>query len=151
MERELDGLHTEFSLAYTTLFCLIHQLAPEHREQVGVNGEWSPHEMIAHLIGWDRALSAFIADPKGFDPAPLYDRQAFNATSVSARRHQSWDDTIDEWQDSYRTLQQALTTVTTDMPIYARVCWWLRGRQGEYTFHTRQLEAWMAQQGPVSP
>ena len=145
MEYELDWLLTEFSLAALTFFRVIHQLAPEHRRQARVDGSWSPQDILAHLIGWDVALYKFIVDPEGFDMAPLSDRHAFDATSVSARQHQSWDETIDEWQTSYRNVQQALSTVTADTPIYTRVCWWLRARQGDYVSHTRQIEIWMEQ------
>ncbi len=150
MNKSLDELRTELVLASTQFSRMMHQLAPQHRQQSGVSGWWSPKDVIAHLMGWDAALHAFITHPEGFDPEPLYDIQAFNAASVAARHDQSWEATIDEWHHCSSDLHTALTTVTADMRIYARVCGWVQGRQDDYAHHTRQLEVWIASHGDVS-
>ena len=149
MDRDATGLYTELSLAYSDFSRLIHQLEPDKRLQSGVSGHWSPKDVISHLIGWDTALQEFIADPDGFNPDPLYDIHTFNATSVSARQHKSWEETIDELQNSYISLQKSITTVTADMKIYVRVSAWLKGRIEDYQFHTHQMETWITHNGVV--
>ena len=145
MDRDLDEVRTEFSLAYTNFFRVIQQLEPDKRCQSGVSGHWSPKDVISHLIGWDKSLQEFIADPDRFNPDPLYDTNTFNAKSVSERQHQSWEETIHELQRSYMELQKAITTVTAEMKIYDRVSEWLKGRREDYEFHTSQMEEWIMQ------
>jgi len=149
MDIELEGLQTRLSVAYTNFFRVIKQLEPNKRSQPGVSGDWSPKDVISHLIGWDKSLQEFIADPDGFIPGPLYDTNTFNAKSVSERQHQSWEETIDELQSSYINLQKAITTVTAEMKIYGRVSEWLKGRREDYKFHTSQMEEWIEQNGEV--
>lgn len=145
MDVSLEKLQTELDKAYRQFSQAITQLDPDKRHQAGVSGAWSAQDVVSHLIGWDQALQAFIADPERFDPTPLYDVHQFNAQSVSDRQQQTWAETMDEWQRSYLALQQALTTVTTGMNIYGRVKDWLKGRRDDYAFHTPQIEAWIEQ------
>jgi len=147
MDIDLAELQTELSITYTNFFRVINQLEPDKRSQAGVSGHWSPKDVISHLIGWDKSLQAFIVDPDEFNPAPLYDTNTFNAKSVSARQHQSWEETIAELQSSYRDLEKAITTVTAEMKIYDRVSGWLKGRREDYQFHTNQMEEWIEQNG----
>ena len=150
MDIELKGLQTEFSIAYTNFFRVIQQLEPDKGSQSGVSGDWSPKDVISHLIGWDKSLQEFIADPDEFNPDPLYDINTFNAKSVSERQHQSWEETIDELQSSYIDLEKAITTVTVEMKIYDRVSGWLKGRREDYEFHASQMEEWIEQDGEGS-
>lgn len=32
---------------------IANQLDPQKRNQPGVCGEWSPKDVVAHLVGWD--------------------------------------------------------------------------------------------------
>ena len=112
MNKDLGTLQTELSVAYNNFSLVIEQLEPEKRLQAGVSGQWTAKDVIAHLIGWDSAFQAFIVDPDGFDPTPLYETNSFNAQSVSDRRHQSWEETISELQNSFTALQKSIETVT---------------------------------------
>jgi hypothetical protein len=145
MATELTRLETELSTAYTNFVRATAQLDLDKRYKPGVSGDWSPKDVIAHLVGWDKSLQAFIADPDGFNPEPLYDTNMFNAKSVSERKHQSWEETLDELDSSYIDLQKAIATVTAEMKIYDRVRGWLKGRRGDYEFHTVQLAEWIEQ------
>ena len=78
MDIELEGLQTELSTAYTNFFRIIKQLEPDKHSQCGVSGDWSPKDVISHLIGWDKSLQEFIADPDRFNPDPLYDTNTFD-------------------------------------------------------------------------
>jgi len=147
VDTDLRGSQIELSMAYANFSRAIKQLEPERRSQVGVSGDWSPKDIISHLVGWDKSLQEFITDPDGFNPEPLYDINTFNAKSVSERQHQSWEETIDELQSSYLNLQKAIATVTVEMGIYDRVREWLQGRREDYEFHTSQIKEWLEQKG----
>jgi uncharacterized protein DUF1706 len=150
MDTDLEGLQTELSIAYTNFFQVLKQLEPGKRSESGVSGHWSPKDVLSHLIGWDKSVQEFIADPNGFNPNPLYDTNTFNAKSVLERQHQSWEETIDELQSSYVDLQKAITTVTAEMKIYDRVSEWLNGRREDYEFHTSQMKEWIKLNGKAS-
>jgi len=145
MDTGLTRLEMELSTAFTNFVRVTAQVDPDKRYQPGVSGDWSPKDVISHLIGWDESLQKFIADPDGFDPSPLYDLNAFNAKSVSERHYQSWAETMDELQRSYKDLLQAIRGVTVEMRIYDRVRGWLQGRREDYEFHTSQMEEWIMQ------
>lgn len=146
----LEGLQKELSTAYINFVRVIHQLEPDKRSQSGVSGDWSPKDVVSHLIGWDKSLQEFIADPDGFNSDLLYEINRFNAKSVSEREHQSWEETIDELESSYLELQKAIASVTVEMKKYDRVREWLRGRKKDYEFHTGQIDAWIEQNRKVS-
>ena len=57
-----------------------NQLDPQKRDQPGVCGEWSPKDMVAHLVGWDKSLLEFITDIDNFSPP--HDIDQFNQHSV---------------------------------------------------------------------
>ncbi|MEM7331987.1 MAG: ClbS/DfsB family four-helix bundle protein [Chloroflexota bacterium] len=143
MDPSLEELQSELSLAYISFFKVVEQLEPDKRNQPGASGHWSPKDIISHLIGWDTSLQRFISNPDGFDPTPLYDTDAFNAKSVLERKHQSWEETVNELQSSYRNMQEMISTVTSEMKIYNRVSDWLKGRKADYEFHTSQIEKWI--------
>jgi len=149
MDTNIEELQIELFSAYTSFLRVIKQLEPDKRSRSGVSGHWSPKDVISHLIGWDKSLQEFIADPDEFNPDPLYDTNTFNAKSVSERQHQSWDETIDELQSSYKNMQTIITTVTTEMKIYARVSDWLKRRRVDYEFHTSQIEEWIELKGDM--
>ncbi len=140
MDIELKRLQTELSIAYTKFCRVVEQLEPSKQLQSGVSGDWSPKDVLAHLIGWDQALYQFIIDPEGFNPDPLYDIDKFNAKSVSERHHQSWDEVLSALKGNYLALESKITTVTADMQIYDRVVGWVQGRTKDYEFHRKQLE-----------
>ena len=144
----LEKLQAEFSTAYAHFFQVATALEPARRNQPGVCGDWSPKEIISHLTGWDKSMQAFVLDPDVFDPPD--DIDAFNAKSVSERQHLSWDESIAELQAGFRGLQEAISTVTSDMRIYTRVSGWLKGRREDYDFHAGQLRAWIQQNGESS-
>ncbi|MCG8351978.1 MAG: ClbS/DfsB family four-helix bundle protein [Chloroflexales bacterium] len=147
MDIDLTKLEAELSKAYADFIRVTTQLGPGKFYQPGVSGDWSPKDVVSHLIGWDTALQEFITDPDGFNPNPLYDVDMFNAKSVSERQHQSWEETVDELQSSYKDLQKAISGVAREMKIYDRVKGWMKGRKADYELHTMQIEEWIAQNG----
>ena len=143
MQADDDWLKTALADAHRDFLRLVARVPLERRRQAGVCGTWSAKEVIDHLCGWDSALSAFMRDPGGFDPAPLYDVDSFNGGSVAVRRQQSWGESLAALQHGIADLQAALEGVTGEMRSQARVQSWLQGRAADYRLHAAQLEAWL--------
>ena len=143
MDTLISKLQVDLSSAYASFLAVVNQLDVDNRRQPGVCGDWSPKDIIAHLIGWDTALQAFISAPDQFDPNPLYDVDAFNANAVAERKQLSWDETIIDLHSSFANLQQAIGTVSAEMVIYDRVAAWLKGRTSDYALHQQQIEVWL--------
>lgn len=120
---------------------IANQLDPQKRNQAGVCGEWSPKEVVTHLVGWDQSLLTFITDNDNFVPPD--DVEEFNRQSVQSREHLSWSDVMQEMEATFRDLQQAVADVHPEMKIYDRVGGWLAGRTEDYGLHRGQLAAWV--------
>jgi len=135
------ALQKTLSLTYTKFCQTANQLAPLLRSKPGVCGDWSPKEVVAHLIGWDELLQDFIFDPDEFDP-PI-DVNQFNKQSVALLEQLNWAEVMRELETSFHGLEQALATVQPDSKIYPRVVMWMQGRIEDYELHTGQLAAWL--------
>ncbi len=116
----------DLTQAYVEFVEIANQLDPQKRLQPGVCGAWSPKDMVAHLVGWDSSLLAFITDPNNFDPP--YDVEQFNQQSVAQRKTLAWSDAMREMAVMFHSLQQAVADVTPEMQIHDRVLSWLAGR-----------------------
>jgi len=119
-------------------------LPPHRREQAGVCGDWTPRHVAAHLAGWDReaarALHALLAGaPEEF----ITDVDAFNAASVVARAHLSWDGTCWDLRQAHESLMQAIgTLIAADLPAPGYRAW-MDGRLADYALHTAHLQVWL--------
>ena len=120
---------------------IANQLDPQKRNQPGVCGEWSPKDMVAHLVGWDQSLLTFITDNDKF--IPPNDVEQFNQQSVQSRKHLSWPDIMQEMEVNFRDLQQGVIVVSPEMKIFDRVSSWLAGRTEDYVLHRSHLAAWV--------
>lgn len=150
MTPDLEKLQTALTVAFSNYLHTILALAPEKQVQPGVSGDWSAKDVVAHLIGWDAALHEFIADPENFNPEPLYDVHTFNATSVTKRQAQTWQETVDELQNNFARLNETFATLPNEGRVYDRVVSWLKGRIADYEFHLEQLNGWLKQRPPAA-
>ena len=141
MDTHLEELHTKLSVAYVDFLQTAKQLDATKRDQPGVCGEWTPKDVVAHLIGWDASLCSFITDPEGFDPP--HDVHAFNTQSVAKRQSLAWEVVMDELEQNFADLQRAIATITPEMKPYERVCSWIQGRTEDYKLHMQQLKEWV--------
>jgi len=145
MDHQWRTLQHRLSHAYDRFRHTVEQLAQGARERLGVCGEWSPKEVVAHLAGWDREAARrfhqFMQSPtEDID----YDLDGFNARSVAARQHLSWEQTLDELDDAHQELQQAIALVEPQhLEADSRFFGWLEGRSGDYEEHTVQIQAWL--------
>ncbi len=143
MPQRLEDRQLEFSVAFSAFCEILDQIDDKKYDQPGVCGAWSPREVVFHLLGWDRAMEAFIANPECFDHVPLLDFDSFNAQSISDRQHQLWEETLDEMQCGHARLQESIATVSAESKIFERLCEWLMGRKADYEHHTVQLSRWV--------
>ena len=141
MDKNINQLFTKLTSAHTNFIQVANQLDLNKRYQAGVCGEWSPKDVVSHLVGWDQSLKELIVAPDDFDPPYAVDN--FNARSVALRKHLDWGEVIYEMEANFQDLRQALATVKPEMQIYRRVINWLPGRRADYEVHTSQLEAWL--------
>ena len=141
MSANLHELTASLKQAHDGFIEVAHQLALEQRERAGVCGEWSPKEVVAHLLGWDESLKQFIVDIENF--VPPYNVDAFNQSSVETRANLSWTEVIVALETNFAALDQALATVEPDVKIYERVSSWLAGRIADYELHRGQFEVWL--------
>ena len=144
MDSRLEERQLELSAACSAFCQLLDRIDSKKYDQPGVCGVWSPKDVVSHLIGWDKSVEEFIANPESFDPAPLLDFESFNAQSVSERQYQSWEETLDELQCGHTRLQESIATVSAESKIFERLCEWLAGRKNDYDHHTVQLRGWIA-------
>lgn len=138
MITKLNELKEKLEFSHTNFVQVANQLDPKKHNQAGVCGEWSPRDVVSHLVGWDKSLKEFILDIDNFDPP--YDVHRFNSLSVESRKHMSWNEVMNELNTNFSDLGRAIATVEPQMKIYNRVTSWLSGRIEDYELHKSQLE-----------
>ncbi|MDH3675537.1 MAG: ClbS/DfsB family four-helix bundle protein [Anaerolineae bacterium] len=141
MDKNINQLFANLTSAYTNFVQVANQLDPNKRYQVGVCGDWSPKDVVSHLVGWDQSLRELIVVPDGFDPP--YEVDKFNAQSVAARKHLDWEEVMEEMETNFQDLRLVLASVEPEMKIYQHIINWLPGRREDYEVHTNQLKAWL--------
>ena len=110
------SLSENLSDAYQHFLAVASKLDVSQRTQSGVCGEWSPKDVVAHLVGWDtEALRGFtlFADDQAdtFVPIDVHKIDEFNAQSVTTRQDCSWDDVISEMKTTFQALQAKIEIV----------------------------------------
>lgn len=141
LAHDLNTAHQDFMQVAT-------QLPSTLREEKGVCGdEWSPKDVVAHLIGWDQAAVYFLglfSIGLGDTFNPAIDGDKFNANSVHMRESLSWDEVIVELSTTYDDLQHIITILATHhLKSDGGYGHALIGRKDDYLFHTQQLRVWL--------
>jgi hypothetical protein len=147
------SLQVRLAAAYAALTEAAASLAPELRDRSGVCGVWSPQDVVAHLAGWDReAARRFRVLLAGPVIDRIYDVDAFNARSVAARRHLSWDEALGELQAAHEALRRIIEHGDAEAAIAdPRFREWLLGRSRDYEHHAAQLRAWLRLPPCITP
>lgn len=146
MSASWTELAENLAQAYTTFIEVASQLDADLPNEAGVCGEWSPREVVAHLVGWDaeavRAFRLFAnGDGDKFVP-PQVDE--FNAQSVRSRQDLTWDETLSELQTTQQDLQEMIQVVAAqNLNSAGGFGEWLVGRKDDYEYHILQLQAWV--------
>jgi hypothetical protein len=142
---ELAG---ELEAAHQYFMEIAAQLAPALREKKGVCGEWSPKEVIAHLVGWDTEAVYFLGlytNGLGDTYDYTFDIDEFNANSVKTRESLSWDEVIHELAHAHAELQQVIKDLQAkNLESVGGFGKSLTGRKEDYMFHAGQLAVWLS-------
>lgn len=142
-------LSVNLSDAYHRFLETASKLDVSQRTKSGVCGEWSPKDIVAHLVGWDaEALRGFtlFADDQAdsFVPIDVHKIDEFNAKSVAARQDLSWDDVIGEMKSTFQALQDKIEIVRKkELNADGGFGQWLIGRKDDYEYHSAQLQSWL--------
>lgn len=140
-DEAFDAALSTFREAFTDLFVLLGNYPVDLRDAGGACGDWSPRETVAHLSGWlveaQRRYSQFDDHMPG---DMTYDVDSFNAATVAARAHYSWNPTLAE----LRGLVQDLIARAEALPEERRLedpryGEWLVALAQDCTRHAAQL------------
>jgi hypothetical protein len=134
-----------FRRGYAALFALVDDFPEELRDAAGALGEWTPREILAHLIGWvneaQKRLGEIEAGDRQNQHNELGDNFAtFNAKSVEARAEQKWDETVAELHSTVDQFSLQAAEVAPDRaagdPRYEE---WLMGLWNDCIEHMGHL------------
>lgn len=135
--KQLQELQGKFNKA-------LRILDESKREKPGVCGHWSPRQVVAHMTGWEiETILQFERVRKGFE-AIEHDIDAFNEKSVGQREHLNWDETINEFEEAQKKLNEAAESVSLNDESKNKGYRELMNVQiSHYIHHIRQLEEWV--------
>jgi hypothetical protein len=143
----------------------LDQIGPECMDQVGVNGDWSMKDIVAHLTGWNRNLVARLQAAQRGEPEPpppwpanLQTEDEINAWIYETNRHRSVREVLSETHQVFQQLLAAIEALRDDVrieriePAYHLV--WVNDQRflaGEFFDHFRDdhepdIRAWLARE-----
>jgi hypothetical protein len=140
-------LQARLATAFTGFLEACDQLDQSLHEQGTIDGQWAARDMVAHLTGWDHEATErfwrFLAGPTE-DVA--YDNDEFNARSVAARQHFTYQQAVKELRSVHRGLEEAIAAIQPeDLAANHRFEAWLTILSEHYEEHTAQLQSVRAQ------
>jgi hypothetical protein len=121
------------------------QIDESNTNRPGVCGSWSPKEVVAHIIGWDKeVIRQFGLFQDGLEKAIEHDIDEFNRKSVKERSHLSWEETLAELQQAHEQFyQQAKSISSKELSKNEEYKDWVEVQIDHYKHHTKQLEKWV--------
>lgn len=141
-------LASDLETAHQHFMQIATQLAPDICSKKGVCGEWSPKDVIAHLVGWDIEAVYFLglfANGQGDTYDYSFDVDDFNASSVKTRENLSWDEVINDLTHAHAELQQIIKVLhTKNLKSNSGFGQSLTGRKEDYMLHSEQLAVWLS-------
>ncbi|MFC2103312.1 hypothetical protein ACFLSS_02670 [Bacteroidota bacterium] len=120
----------------------INMLSPSIREQLIENSDWTPKDVLAHVVGWDievvKKFKEFIVNP---DTDDEYDINKFNKYSVLKRRDNSFDEVMDEFNLAQSGLREITSSLTkNNIRLEPRFKEWVEVLIRHYDHHRIKLE-----------
>ncbi|HEY7356462.1 MAG TPA: maleylpyruvate isomerase N-terminal domain-containing protein [Ktedonobacterales bacterium] len=148
MTDDWTALQERLAAAFADFLETCAHLDPGLYEAGTVDGQWSVRDVVAHLTGWDHEATErfwrFLAGPTD---DVTYDNDEFNARSVAARQHFSYQQAIKELRSVHRGLEEAIAAVQPeDVEAESRYAEWLAALSKHYEEHTARLKSIVAQQ-----
>ncbi len=148
MTDDWTALQERLAAAFASFLETCGRLDPGLYETGTVGGQWSLRDVVAHLTGWDHEATErfwrFLAGPTD---DISYNNDEFNARSVAARQHFTYQQAVKELRSVHRGLEEAIAAVQPeDLEAEGRFAEWLAALSKHYEEHTAQLQAIAAQQ-----
>jgi DinB superfamily len=142
MSEDWITLQTRLTAAFNNFLAACDQLNTGRYEQGTVDGQWSLRDIVAHLTGWDHEATErfwrFLAGPT---EDSTYNNDEFNARSVAARQHFSYQQVSKELRSVHRGLEEAIAAVQPEnLAAEPRFAEWLVALSSHYEEHTAQLK-----------
>jgi len=142
MEKNWTALQEQFAAAFQGFIDTCTQLDPALREQKTLDGQWSPKDVVAHMIGWEREATErfwhFLAGPT---ENLTYNNDAFNSQSVASRQHLTWDQALSELKAARQSFQKPIAAITADdLTRESRFFEWLESITKHYSDHIAHLK-----------
>jgi len=147
----LNYLHRE----YTALRAHLDRLTEEDSIRPGVVGYWSAHDLVAHLIYWNRyPVDELKAAQRGEEfMFPFVDTDDANDAAVEAAENTPWPALLAEFEQSYQAVRQTIEALpdvefTPDSTLVDHLDNSIAGSFGNntwehYELHRDDLEEWM--------
>lgn len=138
----IPTLHQETHDTYAHTLRLIEAISPEQATKPGACGDWSACDVVAHFTGWHpegRAKIQSVLDDT-YERTP-YDFDAFNAESVAARKDKTWQEIVEEFQQSHTALVEFVEPLDDALWENKRAHGWLVSvTSHHYPQHYEHLE-----------
>jgi hypothetical protein len=120
----------------------MRELSPYIREQIIENSEWTPKDVLSHIVGWDieviKKFEEFIVNPDADDE---YDINKFNKYSVIKRKDNSFDEVMDEFKRAQSGLREIISRLTiNNIMLEPRFKEWVEVLIEHYLHHGVQIE-----------
>src|SRR5690242_7556358 len=147
MTDDWTALQERFAAAFASFLDTCAHLDPGLYETGAVDGQWSLRDVVAHLTGWDHEATErfwrFLAGPT---EDTTYDNDEFNARSVAARQHFSYQQAVKELRSVHHGLEEAIAAVQPeDLETESRFAAWLEVLSTHYEEHSAQLKSIISQ------
>ncbi|GCE05909.1 maleylpyruvate isomerase N-terminal domain-containing protein [Dictyobacter aurantiacus] len=106
--------------SHLTVLQALDDLPEPMWDMPGVCGEWSAKDIVAHLTSCELLLIDVCQTAHGEKPSPYLlrwanDLQAFNDETVGARRYQTAQQVMNEYQDAQVRSSDALASLPADL------------------------------------
>jgi hypothetical protein len=142
--RDFEKLIAEFETSYKIFLSLAMNYPSNLQTMSGVCGEWSAHEVLAHLAGWlleaKRRFPRYALGTSDID----YNRDAFNAVSIRMRREKSYEAIVEEITGLVDELAAMAGVIPhSQVEKEGRYTEWLVSLIHEAKEHHLQLEAFL--------
>jgi hypothetical protein len=147
---------------YTALRARLDRLTEEDANRPGVVGYWSAHDIVAHLIYWNRyPVEELHAVQRGEEFAfPFADADEANDAAVDAAEDTPWSVLLAEFEQTYQTVRETLMALpdvdfTSESSLTDRLGDSIAGSFGNntwehYELHREDIDEWMRQENLLS-
>ncbi len=137
-----QDLKARMSNAFNDFLTACKTLTPKQWQHPDVCGEWSAKQVVDHLTGW-QLKSLTILDSLANTAFNTFDNDidSFNASSVEDRKTLSWQESLEDFERSYQTFDQALSKVSeAQFRANQGFASWIKAMIHEYDFHLSHIQ-----------